>query len=764
MPYPKTRVAYGSVAVRPSSSSYIFGAENCQAFESVAIRPSSSSYIFGPDNCQAFGSVNVTSIEGFLMLVDAIDADLSSDSLASAAHVEINARLKINDVVVPITSFGYQVPTGRLGSLLNVRLATKDATVVPNGAVIDFDLIVKVGVTDVVYPLMTDGKLQGRSVEISFRGGNNAGPTDEITFSSLDVIADKFSLTPRRPVIQYDPIRVKYDDVNTRDVKNAMREESGALILPVLEPVRGLKMKQILKRAYTQAGGQGMMSPVGRSFSSSNTRWVSRGLLATGATNYRGMDFAQVITNIPDYPVKRADYTIEGGWHEGARACIEMFAPVYFVHSNILFIIDVDRKLPFASTVYELSLGAHKRLVENADYQPDKNSVILTYQYSGNDNDDPQKIYREVFTSETETIGERNAEGYIKTETRRWDREYYMADDPDNVLDTLPIRSETTTRQTIWWYIADTLNADIIEPKKIQEDRIVHRETIEYTYEGELKVGHNREVEAHILVPVNEFNNTAQVFEDRLRSMLLRVEVERCTIEWTDDPMRHGQKIQQWMTQETTGICYISDEAEEFYYGEGESKLLVRRLYPAVELNESGRVTPDMQITSDLQRISTVKETLHRLRGNNFDVERIESNHLNNTVKKTFVDTRVGTTNSDPYETRSRNVILRDEDSEALIGTRIPLGVNAYELPRAMALELGAKVLRRLQNPPLLLPLDLPGVDFAIARGTPIKGQKRSGSTVNFMVTGYSINGENLGRDGHRIRQSIEALQLLADG
>ena len=88
---------------------------------------------------QGLITIEVAEGEGFLILADLIQTEISGPTLGSYAHTEINARLTVNGAPVPITSFNYQVPTGKLGSLLNVRLQGKDVATVPNGADVDFE-------------------------------------------------------------------------------------------------------------------------------------------------------------------------------------------------------------------------------------------------------------------------------------------------------------------------------------------------------------------------------------------------------------------------------------------------------------------------------------------------------------------------------------------------------------------------------------------------------------------------------------------------
>jgi hypothetical protein len=688
---------------------------------------------------QASQTVNIVSGDKLQVLADVLAASVAGPTMGSFASKEITARLIVNGAIVPITSFNFQAPTGKLGSILNVRLGTKSISGIPNGSTVDFYLVVGgYTSTESLVPLMKGGKLSGRATITSWQGGKNAQATDEVTFSAMDILADKFTLSPRRPVIMFDPRRVKYDEINTRDVKSALRDDIGQIILPLLEPVYGLSLHQVMNRAYTPVGGfifVGGYEP--------SPKW-NPGMLASEANNQIGMDFTNVITNIEDYPVRRADFPVESSWNDGVRPFTEMYAPMSFVHNHILFIMDTDKALSYSTGVHQLTLGDHKKLSETQEFKNDTNAVILTYQYAAND---PAEgggiIVVEDFTEEEDEQGTFGGFDYVKTVTQRWDYKYYDPDHMADPIEILPKSVTTTTYQAVGWYIDGVMT--LLNPMAE-----THKETIYYTYEGTLKVHHQRNVFATIPIPSG--GDLIYLYE--------QVISEECRIQWQDDPKEHGSKIQAWSKTTVQGICYISDTDKDVTYG--GSPITIRHLFPAVEFAESGNVVPEMGLTSLLQPIRTESENLRNVNGNQFEVERIEIDHLTNTVRKSWVDTRTGSVNSNPYETRTRNVLLRDLESEALIGYRTPIGVNAYEVPRVQARELGERILKRLSNPAQTLPIDLPGVDFVIARGTVIKGQRRNETfTNNFIVTGYSINGDSLGKQGHRIYQNLEAIELL---
>lgn len=729
MAYLKRRVAWAGVEVKNTVFDQALG------YASIEIKGL-------PTEVQAvaYAGVEVTAGESFLILADILSEDVAGAANGSYGPLDINAQLLVNGEEVLISSFNYQAPTGRLGSLLNVKLRTPDINQIPNGATIEFNLLVD---GQVARRLIVGGKLAGKDFKISFSGGVDGKPQDEVNFSALDVISDKFTLAPRRSVIMYDPGRVKITDVETSP-QDALRDDKGGLIMPVLEPVAGLTMKQVLARAYTSGGGQSHITALSASTLAKMSRIAH--LLGTSANDQGAMGFGGVITNIPNYPVRRADFTVEGGWHSGASPVVGMYSPIYFVENNKLFILDPEKKLPYGYVPHLITLAKHKNLSQSVPFKPDANAVILTHQYSAEDEQEAL-LFRDHTETTRDKVGDYGSAGYTEITTRRTTRQFYMASDYNNILSEVEKELVVETRSAVTWTTVDEATGNVVEIS-LSPDSLVHSETTTHRYYGELKVGHHKVVEGCVFVGAQK-----QVFTQTIL-------VEDCSIEWAEDPLNPGVVVQKRNTTTTEGVCFLAEDPETIIGYDGNDVEIHRR-YPVLLAQSSGIVPTDAQMTG-MQKISTVTETLRHLQGNQYDVSVISIDHLNNTVKHSTTSPKTGNTRTDPYAVRSRSILLRDIVSENAIGPRIPVAVNAFELPRGLALELGNTTLKRLQNPLRVLPTDLVGVDFAVHRGSIVYGQLRVGYTGNYFVTGYAISGNNLGRQGHRIQMSLETAELLA--
>lgn len=729
----------------------VFGPVQYKVQESIDVRKNETNNVIrsiDPGNAtidESIGSIDVIVGVDFLILIDAVQEELSPENLASD-FMEMSARFAITPpgggppANPRIKSFTFTVPTGRLGSTLNVRLANvADIASIPAGSTIDFGIDVTVNGVTTSVDFMIGGKLQVRDSQTAMAG--DRGPADELSFGATDVIADKFSLGPRRPVTIYDPIRINYDAVQTRN-DQLIRSENHGLIQPRLESSPGLTMKQVLTRAYVGAGST-FIQLVQPGVISGSYTWPS--IFADPELDADGCGFSRVVTNIPDYQVRRADFTIEGGWHAGAQPVVAMYAPIYFVHDDVLYILDVERPLPAGISAHQVPLSVHKTLSERIEFKPETNAILLTYQYNANDpSEDPQKVSRDVFTDEGTSIsGGEGEAGYSKVTVRRWDREFYFTDNPDEVVDTLPLSSVTETEQVVTYFDPD-------ENQQVAGLKITHQEEITYQYEGDLKVGHNRVVRAAFSHPSNNLVTVTPVEE------------EDCHITWAEDINNPGIKLQTYVRIDIRQVCAYNTTIIEDADDPDLGPYSFFRPIPILQAQASGILTTDWSVT-DLIPTKTIRKTLQNMKGNQYDVEVIETDYLNNTAKRSYTEPTTGTVSNDPYEAKSRTMLLRDTDSEEDIGSRIPADVNAYELPRGRAIELGRRALYRLKNPLMTLPISLPAIDFAIRQGSVIQGQKRIGNTSKYFVTGYTITGESLGQAGHKISQSVEAVEIAEE-
>lgn len=700
----------------------ITGLANIPNPESVIVTGASG----GPYTVEFTGDMGGRFISPLLIQTTAIDAIVTTSqagtSIGSFNDTSVNAYFKINDVDIPIKSFDFQEPTAKLGALLNVTLAIPDVGQAPVGSSVDFGLTFD----GVPFPLIDSGKFSGRNYRMNYQGGQNGGPRDEVTIGTIDIIADKFTLAPRRPVIMFDPLKVLFNKVelNPRD---AILDEFGQKILPVYEPVAGLTMKQVLGRAYTNRGGYGMMTTLDDRLRDSGIS----SLINDGTTDQQGLGFTNVITNVKDYPMKQANFD-DQGWHSGAQGCIGMYNPDYIPLGDLLMVLSSDYPLPVGQIPRVVPLALPTNFNQTIPFKNDTNAVLLTYQISASeDPDEALFVVTESDPPEIDKAGEWGQPGYSETST---------------VITYLRKKRRVTLE-----VVAQVIDRIVVERRSNINDsfKLVSRETTNNTYSNDLKVGHHRTVESLCLVAKD-----MELIGDSFPTVL----DETCEIFWIDDPTTPGQKVQSRSFTRTTGLVYEREESSDVngttYY----------QRHPITLAQESGVLLIDFEADA-LGQISTMlfettEETLRHVQGNQYEVIVTRIDHLNEQMKQSISAPRTGDTGNNPYDTRSHTMRFRDYDSEAEIGPRIPASINAGELPPDRAFELARLFLQRVKNPLNQFDMTLAKVDIGVVRGTVIIGQTRYGYTTPHIVLGRGIRGENLGQKGHQITMTLEAREL----
>lgn len=678
-------------------------------------------------------AADVRQMDGFFILVDVTDAALANP--ATMGHYypyqDITALLVAATHNLPFSSFDYEEAADKLGATLNVQLASVGDyganTAIWNDCEFSLVLTDSEGVEHTV-PLVSGGRIGGREYAIQFS-------RDTLSIGAVDALADKFSLCPRTPIVMFDPRYVEYSQVEVRP-RDAVQTESGGIIMPLLEPYEGLTWRSAAQRAYTSYGGFSMaLRPSILARLRSVMTLIDGGLSATTV----GLGFAGIVTNIPDYSVARVDFTLEGGWHDGIQPLIGMFNPIYFPDAaNRLFIVDARRPLPFGYTSHPVTESDYAVLAQSIPFRELFNAVLLTYQF--HDYDLGLSIAEEWLPEDEQEQGTFGEADYQRTVTRQKALRVR-----DTFTNSIVSEAPTYFQQEVYAPFPAFDPAGGISTGPVI---LVHRETQQDRYQDFFKVGHTKTVETTIASGPD-------------RSLeLVTAQTETCEIVWKDDPLRPGQKIQAINRTYTEGLVYQSPDTSKRIGGDGSEQDVPQRW--AILAADGANVMED-DGTVFWRAISSKTETLRVVKGSQLDVVVTERNLLTGGMKRSTSEPRVasGLINLNKFENRQVTVLMRNAASEALIGPRRPQSVNAGELPRRLALELGKRVLADGFNPPQQYRVQLPGVDLSLKRGSVIKARNRAGAyTPDLMVVGLSISGRSLGTVGHRISMTLDCVEL----
>lgn len=618
---------------------------------------------------------------GFTFYVDILDASLVSAGSLKRYDARLVADGEYDDdgayvgggTVVPISAFTLREPSDKLGVALSVTLALADTSLVTSAADVQFDIGVWNGSGWTWVPFLQGGKLAGRDHSIGFAQDR---PTDTVQLQLIDLLGDAWARAPRQPVTLYDPQKVEIPAEPSAD--QFIYTEDGDAITPLNISAPSLTLRDVLEYAYVE-----------------------------------GCGFSSVVTNIPDFPVSRADFTIEGGYDAGARALLAPFDPLFFtVDGNVLWIYDLDAAAPAGLSIQELPLSAVVQVQDTAPARELFNSMVVSYQAPDGE------YFTERIEQESSESGAFGSPGYTRTEVSRKVREYRNLSEPTKVVRSLTVEITTSVYDG--------------------QLELIHREVQKDIYDAlQRKTGHTRTVES--LVP-----DTAS---DGL--LLLQVMDDKNQIVYKPHPTRPNVSLQDSSTTVTSGLVLVDNDNT---YRDKPFKL------PYLDAHRNGFIDGDADQETEYAAIRTVREQLRLKDAGQMDVQVISTDHINNTTERSTVAVRVGEIGINSRRTRVRRSLLTVAGTDSLGRRAAPF--DAGELPGDLALELARKRLANLNDPPKLAGVQLPDLGLTLRKGVQFKPHARSGFLGTYVCWGRTIRGVRLGTADARIDTHVESREL----
>lgn len=611
------------------------------------------------DSPAAAGESSIT------IFVDILDAAVVAAQNAQTRRY--SSRLLVDGVPVPIRSATLEARKDSLGMELRVMLAIADRDQVTFDSLITFQL--GIWTTAWVWlPILEGGKLS--SVENPIRNNQNA-PMDEVSISVVDVIADRWNRAPRAPIHLYDPNLVPAPTATALEAQRIELQEGG-YIVQVNTPIADMKLTDVLDAAYVTGTG-----------------------------------FDEVITNIPDFPVTEADFTLDGGFDAGVRPLLSLFAPLLFERNNTLFIIDPDGPLPAGFSPRTFPQSLTRELTDATPQREPVNAIILRMKTGSASSSEIGDYFTDITNSETTYAGDPGTENYTETTVAQSIRTYRNPTNPNVIIRQEVIKEVTTV--TDW------------------ESNVIEETELTQSYDSmNRKIAHVRKVAKRMpdVTPGGGF------------SLVQDVSIQKQRITYMLNPLNPQEYLQDTVTTVESGLIVV-DSANQYLGND------YRIPYTAAHV--SGYVDPDAGQTLQSGDIKTTTETL-RVIGQQVQAETRIVDHIANTTTQTSLTTRPGGT---AINTRGqamaggaggggRLLMITVAGTDAL--GRRAMVFDAGQLPAPIAIEMGERKLRRLNDPPRQLQLSPAFPDIGIRRGTLLAIEARGETVGNYIVEGFSIS------------------------
>lgn len=289
--------------------------------------------------------------------------------------------LLVNNAPIEISGFSLDAPDSKIGVALSFD-CTDPLPNIERGMSVDFSI----AVNGSPIPIIVGGYVVGRNKSVG-SGDTNPRPSDTFSFTAGDALGERrFNLSPRIPLIYFDPALVNLSD---GELDSRINDENGNRIYVTWFSVPDLDLYQILNFAYVD-----------------------------------GANFSAVVTNIPNFPVNRQDFPLTSSFHKSVSSLYAPYRPMIYEDDGTLFIINPRGSLPPGFD----EVGA---TISTADYinmdrvKPEKsaiNALLLTTHPTGeygNFDDLPGGVTFDVEV-DTQTSGDTLTNDFAQTTVQRF--------------------------------------------------------------------------------------------------------------------------------------------------------------------------------------------------------------------------------------------------------------------------------------------------------------------------------------------------------
>ncbi|MDQ3649701.1 MAG: hypothetical protein M3458_05350 [Acidobacteriota bacterium] len=611
-------------------------------------------------------------LPSFTIFVSILDTALAT---AQSANVRrFNARLTASGVDVPLRRATLSAPEGRLGTELSVVLARPDVAAVNLASQVSFEVGLWTGAAWQWVPAFTSGKLSSRRRRLA--NDTNGLPADTVELTINDATGDRFNRAPRVPTLLYDPLKVDAPSAAALTIYTA----TGAQVVPTIIAISNMRLRDVLDYAFIT-----------------------------------GCGFARVVTNIENFPVEQATFSLEGGYDAGVRSLLTLFEPETFAIGNDLWIVGSHAAVPAGITTRSFPASNSQTIDDSLPGREPINALLVRLR------DDAAGEYstERVETPPPVQTGTFGAPGYTSTAVERRIREYRRYAAP-----TVVVRQELISTKTT---ITD------------ENFAVIERETLTDTYDSLRRVtGYQRTVDMNL--PDLDGAEGAKLLQSALS--------ESQVITYAPHPLDPKVDTQSNVVTRTSGLILVDSDNE--YLGEPN------RL-PYLDAHRSAQIDQGGGQTTEFGSIRTEFVNL-RVNGGQVQRERRVINHLSNAPDSTTTQTAPGDTSiarQGSSGSGTRTVLLTTPGTEGASGRRVPV-FDASSLPSDLGLRLATRYLANLNSPPRELAIDLSYYDLQIRRGGVLSVSGRADVLGIYTVRSYSATFTNEG-EGFSASMSLNA-------
>lgn len=601
-------------------------------------------------------------------ILDTLPADSFSNT--------VKGRLSVNGTENTLwRRAAFNAPKDSLGAAFSLDFAKADLSFLPNDAAIKFEIGIYNGTGYDFETVFDSLKINSRNLS---RSWNSNAPNDSLSFLTLIDIDDKFALAPRKRIICYDANKSQV----TGDEIEKLFDTDGVQILTDVRGFNGLSLYQVLRIAFIE-----------------------------------GCGFTDFETNLPNYPLIRADFGIQTTYKDAVAPFIGIFKPIFIVlPGNILRILDGTQPIPndFAPTA--INADTYSGIGLQTQPKPTSDGYILQFQTSSD-----YSFYTQRFETENTSNGVFGTNSYTTTATEREFRDYHASDKPEITVKTELKKQTITTKD----YQGFVISEDILETTFDSLGRITAQ---------------TKTLKAKI--PQLPASGTPSYALQLVRS-------EAQKVSYRADRTNSRRSVLSEV--ETNISALVASDTDNPYLSETFNQEFL-------EAHRAGNLKEAM--TTTFVPVKTITEKFVQDASGQVTVKTDEIDHLRNVLTDSRSEVRNGDISINSYLSKAANVVVWRVGVDKLANGKPLQTYSAGELPVFFALPLVAGVLENEDAQRDSGTAAVAGYSPSLRRGIFAAISDRDGTDLGkFLCAGYNWTIEKAER-GIRVETNLEVEQV----
>jgi len=601
--------------------------------------------------------------------------DITPVSNASR-YREYTARLKRNGSVLPISSFNLQRASVRTN--FTARLARlSDRASISRTDSFKFEIAETILGTTTWRTIFDTGTLSSNSYSI---GMDASSPTDTFTISISDDLTNKLSKCPLANTVYYDPLRTT---IETTAVQN-LYDTTGRVYASQVIGLTDMTLRSLLHEVFVVRCG-----------------------------------FSQVVTNLSNYPIKRADFPASQSYYQSMKGILGVFdlSITTSEDGTKLFIRNLTAGVP-------AGFPAPRSLV-TTDYKSFEATSEITrihgirLNYISNDTELTYKVQRLI--QKTNDLGN-GLEERIE----------------DTVFDFFSLTYPTTLIKTL---------SDLLKKRLYQDGQEISYESERFTYDSANRVT-NLVKQKEGLLPSQDINGN---IDETLPESLQRFHEEVTDYEYSAHLfIPRAVYLRQALTR-VSGLL-VTDADNQY--------LLQDFKQPILEAHTAGNIKTGFKVTSE--SLETIIENFEPQKNGEIKSSlRVIKHYRNNLTSSEPQSSRVGDGSLLQAGSSQQTLLVFEDDAHSLSGEAV-LELNGGEMPLYLLITEARNKLKRLKNALGTMSADVLGIDLDLREGTPVTLKSRANETQGaIIIKGDNIRGTNLGTESEEISQTVEGERIL---